>query len=137
MRYAHGIMGRAARDKMKKAQTPSERIWAVVEVNFLPEVITPEFFRLWYEAMDDVRLTYLFDIFRHREYSNLLFALKQLTSPQEAGDLAHAIINIYDGYTALMSVDSHFTPQSVLLLIAEYIKSIIPAFDMAVVKLGE
>jgi TetR/AcrR family transcriptional regulator, transcriptional repressor of bet genes len=137
MRYAHGIIGRAARDKLKRARTPSERIWAVVEVNFLPAVTTPEFFRLWYEAMDDIRLTYLLDIFGRRERSNLIFALKQLTKQKEVGDLAYAITNIYDGYLALISVDPSFTRKSVLLLIAEYIKDLVPQFDMRAAKFDE
>jgi TetR/AcrR family transcriptional repressor of bet genes len=137
MRYAHGIMGRAARDKMKGARTPSERIWAVVEASFLPEVTTPEFFRLWYGAMDDIRLTYLLDIFGRRERSNLVFALKQLANPKEATDIAYAITNVYDGYSALISIDPSFTRKSVLPLIAEYIKDLVPKFDMGAVKLDE
>jgi TetR/AcrR family transcriptional repressor of bet genes len=137
MRYAHGIMGSAARERMRKARTPSERIWAVVEVNFLPELTTPQFFRLWYEAMNDMRLTYLLDIFGRRERSNLVFALKQLANQKEVLDLAYAITNIYDGYSALISVDPSFTRNSVLPLIAEYIKDMIPEFDMGAVKLDE
>jgi TetR/AcrR family transcriptional repressor of bet genes len=137
MRHAHGITGRAVREKLKKAKTPSERVWAVIEVNFLPEVTSPHFFRLWYEAMDDIRLTYLLDIYGRRERSNLISALKGLTDSQNAADLAYTITNLYDGYSALISVDRRFTAESILPLIAEFVKDLIPEFDMSIVRLGE
>jgi TetR/AcrR family transcriptional repressor of bet genes len=136
-RYAHGIFGRAMRDKIKKARTPSERLWAVVEASFLPEVLTPEFSRLWFDTLNDNRLYYLFDTYRRREWSNLIFALKQLGSPKEATDIAYAITNFYDGYWVLAAIELGLTRKTVLPLIADYIKDLVPQFDMGAVKFDE
>jgi TetR/AcrR family transcriptional repressor of bet genes len=136
-RYAHSIFRRAMREKIKKARTPSERLWAVVEASFLPEVLTPEFSRMWFDTLNDKRLSYLFDIYRHREWSNLIFALKQLANPKEATDIAYAITNIYDGYWVLTAIEPSLTRNIVLSQIADYIKDLVPQFDIAAVKLDE
>jgi TetR/AcrR family transcriptional repressor of bet genes len=132
-RYAHGILARAARRNLAVARTPSERLWAVVEANFLPESLTPRFFRLWFEALDDQRLLYLVSILERRMRSNLIFALKQLGRAKDAGDLAYSIMNMYDGFWVLASVEESLTRDTLLELIAGYIKDLIPAFDMTAV----
>lgn len=132
-RYAHGIFAKAARQNLILAKTPSERLWAIVEANFLPESLTPPFFRLWFEALDDQRLLYLVSILERRMRSNLIFALKQLGRAKDAGDLAYSIMNMYDGFWALASVEDSLTRDTLLELIAGYIKDLIPGFDMTAV----
>ena len=134
-RYAHAIIGKAARERVTRAQSPSERVWGIIEANFLPEILTPGFFRLWFEALDDKRLSYIFDIEERRVHSNLRFALKQLVDPKEAGDTAYAIMNLYDGFWALASIDPELTRETALLLIAEFVLELVPNFDMSAVKL--
>lgn len=133
-RYAHGILGRAAREKLKTARNASERVWAIVEANFLPEILTPEFFRLWFEVLDDKRLLYILDIFERRMRTNLVFALKQLADPREASDIAYEIMNFYDGFWALASIEPSITRKTALSQIAEFIKDVVPRFDLSVVK---
>jgi TetR/AcrR family transcriptional regulator, transcriptional repressor of bet genes len=89
VRYAYGILGRAARKKLRNAKTPSGRLWAIVDANFLPEIMTHEFFRLWFEAVDNKRFSYLLEIFDRRMRSNTVYAVKMLGHPREAGDLQH------------------------------------------------
>lgn len=132
-RYAHGILARAARDKLRHATTPSERLWAIVDGNFSPESLTPEFFRLWFESLEDRRLTYIVLILERRMRSTVIHALKQLGCGKEAGDLAYLIMNMYDGFWALASVEPRLTRQTVLLLTADYIKDLVPSFDLGVV----
>ncbi len=132
-RYAHGILARAARQNLTKAKTPSERLWAIIDANFLPESLTPPFFRLWFEALDDQRLLYLVAILERRMRSNLIFALKQLERSRDAGDLAYSIMNMYDGFWVLASVEVSLTRDTLLESIAGYVKDLVPSFDMRAV----
>jgi TetR/AcrR family transcriptional repressor of bet genes len=132
-RYAHGILAKAARRNLTKAKTPSERLWAIIDANFLPEILTPPFFRLWFEALDNQRLLYLVAILERRMRSNLIFALKQLGRAKDAGDLAYSIMNMYDGFWALASVEVSLTRDMLLESIAGYVKDLVPSFDMRAV----
>jgi|RhiMetdeSRZDD1v2_1073273.scaffolds.fasta_scaffold54009_3 TetR/AcrR family transcriptional regulator, transcriptional repressor of bet genes len=132
-RYAHGILAKAARRNLTKAKTPSERLWAIIDANFLPEILTPPFFRLWFEALDNQRLLYLVAILERRMRSNLIFALKQLGRAKDAGDLAYSIMNMYDGFWALASVEVSLTRDLLLESIAGYVKDLVPSFDMRAV----
>jgi TetR/AcrR family transcriptional repressor of bet genes len=128
-RYAQAMIAKAARKRLRKVKSPSERLWAVIEANFAPEIMTPQYFRLWFEALDDKRLRFLFDIIELRNRSNLEFALRQLMPPQKAPDTAYAIMNLYDGYWLLVSIDSAITREQALAMIAEYICELVPGFD--------
>jgi TetR/AcrR family transcriptional regulator, transcriptional repressor of bet genes len=132
-RYAHGILARAARRNLAVSKTPSERLWAIIDANFLPEILTPPFFRLWFEALDNQRLLYLVAILERRMRSNLIFALKQLGRAKDAGDLAYSIMNMYDGFWALASVEVSLTRDMLLESIAGYVKDLVPSFDMRAV----
>jgi len=132
-RYAHGILAKAARRNLTKAKTPSERLWAIIDANFLPEILTLPFFRLWFEALDNQRLLYLVAILERRMRSNLIFALKQLGRAKDAGDLAYSIMNMYDGFWALASVEVSLTRDLLLESIAGYVKDLVPSFDMRAV----
>ena len=132
-RYAHGILAKAARRNLTKAKTPSERLWAIIDANFLPEILTPPFFRLWFEALDNQRLLYLVAILERRMRSNLIFALKQLGRAKDTGDLAYSIMNMYDGFWALASVEVSLTRDMLLESIAGYVKDLVPSFDMRAV----
>jgi TetR/AcrR family transcriptional regulator, transcriptional repressor of bet genes len=133
-RYAHGILARAARQNLTVAKTPSERLWAIIEANFLPESLTPRFFRLWFEALDDQRLLYLVSILERRMRSNLIFALKQLGRVKDAGDLAYSIMNMYDGFWVLASVEHSLTRDDLLELVARYVADLVPSFDIGAVE---
>jgi TetR/AcrR family transcriptional repressor of bet genes len=133
-RYAHKIVATAARRKLRMVRSPSDRVWALMEANFLPEILTPEFFRLWFEVLDNERLLYLFDIFEHRMRSNLIFALRPLVG-SKAGAAAYDIMNFYDGFYVLASVDASITRETMLTSIAEYIKVVVPEFDLNAVRL--
>ena len=37
-RYAQGILGQAARQRLRRVKSPSERLWAIIEANFAPEL---------------------------------------------------------------------------------------------------
>jgi TetR/AcrR family transcriptional repressor of bet genes len=132
-RYAHGILAKAVREKLRHAITPSERLWAIVDGNFSPESLKPEFFRLWFESLEDRRLTYIVLILEKRMRSTLIHALKQLGCGKEASGIAYDIMNMYDGFWALASVEPSLTRGTVLLLIADYVKDVVPAFDLGVI----
>ena len=133
-RYAQGILGQAARQRLRRVKSPSERLWAIIEANFAPEIMNPGYFRLWFEALDDKRLRFLFDIIELRNRSNLEFALKKLMPLQNAPDTANAIMNLYDGYWILVSIDPTITREHALSMIADYICELVPGFDRSVVE---
>lgn len=133
-RYAQGILGHAALERLRKVKSPSERLWAIIEANFAPEIMNPQYFRLWFEALDDKRLSFLFDIIELRNRSNLEFALKKLMPPQDAPDTANAIINLYDGYWILVSIDPAISREHALSMIADYIGELVPGFDRRVAE---
>jgi TetR/AcrR family transcriptional repressor of bet genes len=132
-RYAQAILGQAALERLRKVKSPSERLWAIIEANFAPEIMNPGYFRLWFEALDDKRLRFLFDIVSLRSHSNLEYALRQLVPPRNVTDTADAITNLYDGYWILVSIDPAITREHALSMIADYICELVPGFDRSVV----
>jgi TetR/AcrR family transcriptional repressor of bet genes len=130
MRYAYGILGRAARGYLKAAKSPSERVWGIIEANFLPEIMTPPFFRLWFEALDNKRFSYLLTVFDRRMRSNMLYAIKKLVDPRQASDVTYRIMDFYDGLWTLAATDKKLTREVCLSMIAEYVGELIPQFEV-------
>jgi TetR/AcrR family transcriptional repressor of bet genes len=136
-RYAHAVIGKGVTQRLKRAKTPSDRLWAIVEGNFAQEIHTPEYFRLWFETIHEKSLAYVHQILEQRTVSNLKFVLKQMMVPEKVDSAAYAIMNIYDGFWALASTDPSLKRETALAMIAEYIKEVVPSFDIAAANLGD
>jgi hypothetical protein len=96
--------------------------------------MTPPFFRLWFEAVDNKRLSYLLNVFDRRMRANMLYAIKQLAHPREASDLTYRIMDLYDGLWTLAATDKELTREVCLSMIAEYIGELIAQFEVAGVR---
>jgi TetR/AcrR family transcriptional repressor of bet genes len=136
-RYAHAVIAKGVAERLKRAKTPSERVWAIVEGNFSEEIHTPGYFRLWFETIYEISHVYFHQIFERRSLSNLRSVLKQVADVGDIDKTAYAIINCYDGFWALASIDPSLKRETALAMIAEYIKEVVPSFDIAAANLGD
>lgn len=94
------IMQETAR-RLRQAATPRQRVSAIIAANFSSELFTREVARAWvsYYAIighykDFERLQNAVD---RRLASNLLHALKQITGPERAADIASGVAVLIDG----------------------------------------
>jgi len=94
-RHRAAVFAEEASALRKRAQSPWERGYAVVEANFSPTNFRPENIRSWVfmcaEAPANPQLAQLQHIMNRRVYSNLLYALGQLTDRSKAESAALTI----------------------------------------------
>ena len=139
VRFAHAEFRKAVADRLRRARTPSERLWSVVDGNFAPAIYQPSFRRLWLSifeaARTDPRLARLCAIVDQRTLTNLTVALRALVPPADVETTALAITVLMDGCWFLAVDEPQITRSIALNLIANHIRIIIPAFDMSAVKI--
>lgn len=86
---------------LRLAQTPSERLTAVIEGNFAPSVFSREVAQGWAascgEAAFDQRFGRILRMIGRRLNSNLLYDLKKLVEPKRAEVIAAGIGMMIDG----------------------------------------
>lgn len=94
------IMQDTAR-RLRSARTPRERVSAVIAANFSPDLFTRDIARAWvsyYAALgQQPEFERLQNAVDRRLSSNLNHALRQLTSPERAKELATGIAVLIDG----------------------------------------
>lgn len=82
MRYMLRELGKITRAKQAAAQTPTDRLLAVIDANFDPALFTVErcsvWMQFWAAAPYSPELKRLHTINRHRVHSNLMSALRPL-----------------------------------------------------------
>jgi TetR/AcrR family transcriptional repressor of bet genes len=101
VRKANFIIMREVARRLRRAASPRERVSAVIAGNFPSELFTREVARAWvsYYAVlgykpEFERLQIAVD---QRVASNLHHALRQLTSPERARDIANGVAVLIDG----------------------------------------
>jgi TetR/AcrR family transcriptional repressor of bet genes len=135
VRFAHAQFRKAVVDRLRKARSPSERLWSVVDGNFAPVIFEPRYRRLWLSifeaARTDPRLARLCAIVDRRTITNVTVALRHLVSPSEVETTAFSIIALMDGCWFLAVDEPQITRSIALKLIANHIRITIPNFDMS------
>ncbi|AIB17293.1 HTH-type transcriptional regulator BetI [Brucella suis bv. 2] len=101
MRHLLRELGRDLNAAIKQANTPHERIAAIIAVNFSAAQFAQETIAAWLtfyvhaQQSDDIKR--LLRIYARRLHSNLVFALEQLTSRARANRIAEGAGAMIDG----------------------------------------
>jgi TetR/AcrR family transcriptional repressor of bet genes len=140
VRFAHAQFRKAVVDQLRSANSPSERLWSIIDGNFAPAIFEARFRRLWLSifeaARTDSRLARLCAIVDRRTITNVTAALRNLVPPSEVETTAFSIMALMDGCWFLAVDEPQITRSVALNLIASHIRIIIPSFDMSAVKLA-
>lgn len=115
MREANGALRIAVVERLKRAETPRDRVLAIIQGNFEPEFFKPSISHAWLSLCAEVprepQLARLQKVFHARMHSNLISALKQLTTPEDAEDIARGISAMVDGLWLRLGMDSEAITQ--------------------------
>jgi len=94
-------LGAEARRRFERADTPRQRIRAIVDANLSYEQLDPElgavWLAFWAEALHSDRLRRIQKVNQRRLYSNLLYAVRELVAPGEAERVAETVACLIDG----------------------------------------
>jgi TetR/AcrR family transcriptional repressor of bet genes len=139
VRYSHLVYRKAIVSRLKKAKTPSERLWSIIDGTFDPDQFGPEICRLWLTILDELKhdrkLARLVAILDKRSIALTLSAVKELVDAQEVNNKAYTIMGLLDGFWILSATDPEITRETALRDIGAYIVRNIPRFDPHAIKL--
>jgi TetR/AcrR family transcriptional regulator, transcriptional repressor of bet genes len=138
VRFAHAQFRNAVIERLRKANSPSERLWSVIDGNFAPEIFRANIRRLWLSifqaAKGSPRLARLLQIVDRRTITHTMNPLRQLVPLSQLETTALGIMALMDGCWFLAVSEPQITRKLALEMIAEHICLNIPAFDRAVLK---
>ena len=130
-------VGEQVRARLESAETPRDRIQAVIDANLAPELCNPRNGRAWLAFWGQVLQVESFrriqTAYQRRMLSNLRSALRQLMPMQEAYSLAAMIAAMVDGVwlraalSGWREVDSDGARALVTAFVDERLKSCAPA----------
>lgn len=111
---------------LRKAQTPHQRLAALVAVNFSPDQFRPEIVAAWLafyvEAQRSAPLRRLLRIYARRLHGNLLHELVRLMPRAEAARTGEAIAALIDGFYIRRALkDGEADPASAVAIIDDYL----------------
>ena len=139
VRYAHARFRQRVLDRLRWAVSPSERLWSVIAGNFAPDIYQAPFRRLWLSifeaAKSNPRLARLCEIVDRRTVTHITMPLRQLVASSVVEPQAAALLGLMDGCWFLAAAEPEVTRKAALSVIAEYLRTHVPRFDMSVVKL--
>lgn len=101
LRYLQGQLGVRVVELLRRAETPHERLRAVIDANFAPGLFTSDVARVWMAFLGEVPFrsenAKLQRIIHRRLRSNLMPALRHFFSDREAEEVAFGIRVLIDG----------------------------------------
>jgi len=101
MRHLLSELGDEIQLRLVKAETPAERIRAIVEGNFSACQFRPAVISAWLafyvEAQTDPEARRLLRVYQRRLESNLLHALQDLVSREQSAEIAEMAASLIDG----------------------------------------
>ncbi|RVC12251.1 transcriptional regulator BetI, partial [Mesorhizobium sp. M7A.F.Ca.AU.002.02.1.1] len=101
MREANAVLCQAVIARLRRAQTPMERMDAVIEGNFEEHLFQPPLCHAWLslcaEVPRDEKMARIQRVIHARMRSNLLSGLRGLASPGDADDIALGVTALIDG----------------------------------------
>ena len=101
MRHIQTMFGRRVREELKAAETPRERLNAIIAASFDPEEFTPEVVAAWLifyvQAQNSPKARRLLHVYTRRLHSNLVYNLRQITNLANAHLIASATGALIDG----------------------------------------
>jgi TetR/AcrR family transcriptional regulator, transcriptional repressor of bet genes len=101
MRHLLSELGEAVQTRLSQAQSPQERIAAIIRGNFAAEQFRSAVISAWLafyvQAQNDKAARRLLRVYTRRLESNLLYALRELTSRAQAFAIAEMTAALIDG----------------------------------------
>jgi TetR/AcrR family transcriptional repressor of bet genes len=141
VRFAHAQFRNAVVERLKKATSPSERLWSVIDGNFSPEIFQLKYRRLWLSifqaAKTNPRLARLCEIVDRRTIMHVTMPLRELVTPSELETRAFGIMALIDGCWFLAVSERQVTRDAALGIIADYLRAYVPDFDVTVVMASD
>jgi transcriptional repressor BetI len=141
IRYELSLYAEDALKRIKRARTPSGRLWGIIDANFASVIFKPEYSRsdltIWDERSKFKRVQKIYDIMSRRTRSNISFALRSLVNREELETITNTISNLIEGCWMLSANQPEMTRATALSLLANYLRQNVPRFDMSVVKLQD
>ena len=130
MRHLLADLGRDSITALGRAQTPRERVWAVIAVNFSAGQFRQETIQAWLafyvEAQKSTMLRRLLRVYARRLNSNLLSGLAPLMPRTEAERMAEAIAAMIDGlYIRRALKDGLPNPASAAALVEDFVETML------------
>src|SRR5215218_10978367 len=87
VRFAHAEYRKEIVDRLRKARSPSEKLWSIVDGTFAPALFQLPYRRLWLSifeaAKTDPRLARLCAVLDRRSVTNMTVVLRHLVPPSE------------------------------------------------------
>jgi TetR/AcrR family transcriptional repressor of bet genes len=101
MRHLLAELGEEIQARLTQATTPGERLSAIIEGNFAADQFRPAVISAWLafyvQAQTDAEARRLLRVYTRRLESNLLHALRELTTRDEAARIAEVAAALIDG----------------------------------------
>ena len=134
MRHLLSELGDEIQQRLSAAETPQDRIRAIVEGNFSACQFRPSVISAWLafyvEAQTDEEARRLLRVYQRRLESNLLHALQDLVSRERAVDIAEMAASLIDGVWIRRSLASEAPdPMSAAQLVETAIFSAVSRHD--------
>jgi len=111
MRHLLAELGDEIQTRLAGAQSPRDRIRAVVRGNFAAGQFCPTVISAWLAfyvaAQNDTEARRLLRVYARRLESNLLHALRELTSDENAAEIAEMAAALIDGLWIRRSLSRH------------------------------
>ena len=135
LRYAHALRQRSIVEKLKTVRSPSERIWTIISVNLSPAYVNPDWSNVWIsftaKSLDEPEFAALQRVIRRRERSNLLHALRQITSEDIAVNSVQAIMALVEACRLWTGYISGYFSENAISMVKDYLLNNVPGFDPA------
>jgi TetR/AcrR family transcriptional repressor of bet genes len=134
MRYSNASLRDGVIKLMRQARTPDERLWAIIEGNFLTDLFTPAICNAWFALCAEVprepQLARIQQVVHARMRSNLMSALTELVPAEQCETVALALSSLIDGLWLRSGLHpGELTAQAALAQIADYLTHRIPRID--------
>jgi TetR/AcrR family transcriptional repressor of bet genes len=138
-RYYLRLYAEGAREHLKRARTPSERLWGLIEANFSPAIFTQQYaysdLTIWDERPHFKSVKRVYDVMSRRTRTNISYALRSLVEEEDRRMIADTIWNLIEGCWILNASEPDMTRLVAKSILVRYLRDRVPRFDMSVVKL--
>jgi TetR/AcrR family transcriptional repressor of bet genes len=134
MRHANVLVRNEVIRRMRRARSPEQRLWAIIEGNFTADFFTPSICHAWLALCAEVprepQLARIQRVVHARMRSNLLSALDALVPQDQSEAVALGISSLIDGLWLRLGLraDGISAPDA-LAQMADYLNHRIPGVD--------
>ena len=134
MRYANVLVRDEVVERMRRARTADQRLWAIIEGNFSVEFFTPSICHAWLALCAEVpresELARIQRVVHARMRSNLLTALTMLVQQDQREEVALGVSALIDGLWLRLGLRSdEMSAPDALKQMADYLNYRIPDID--------